>query len=149
MQKRKLNRATVTVVKRMNIRGRATAAEITCGLRTGKKRSFWRTAGLTFLGTLTVAGFFVPLPALADHDEDSHHGREDNDKGIRAEVAALQAQVASLQTTVSALQDQVNTLRRPTPVCRTKSTAYKRATPRCRQSWPRSNPITPLRLVPL
>ena len=110
MQEKELNCATVTVVKRMNIRGMATATEITCGLRTGKKRSFWRTASLTFLGTLTVAGFFVPLPALADHDEDSHHGREDNDKGIRAEIAALKAQVAALQDQVSTLQSQLATV---------------------------------------
>ena len=111
MQQKELNCATVTVVKRMKIRGRVTAEEMDRGLRTGKKRSFWRTASLTFLGTLTVAGFFVPLSARADHDEDSRHGREDNDKGIRAEIAALKAQVATLQSSVSTLQDQVKTLK--------------------------------------
>jgi TolA-binding protein len=42
------------------------------------------------------------MPAHADNDKDKH---EDNDKGIRAEIAALQAQVA-------ALQDEVNTLQK-------------------------------------
>ena len=58
-------------------------------------------------------GLFValtPLPASADDDEDSRHGHEDNDKGIRAELAALQAQVTALQTTVSKLQSQVESL---------------------------------------
>jgi uncharacterized protein YlxW (UPF0749 family) len=57
-----------------------------------------------------VAGLFIvltPMPARADEDKDR---RGDNDKGIRAEITALQAQVASLQTTVSALQGQVKTL---------------------------------------
>ena len=45
-----------------------------------------------------------------DKDKDSHPGREDNDKGIRAEIAALQGQVTFLQSTVSGLQGQVKSL---------------------------------------
>jgi hypothetical protein len=43
----------------------------------------------------------APLPARAEDDKDMHPEREDNGKGIRAEITALQAQVASLQATVS------------------------------------------------
>jgi hypothetical protein len=62
---------------------------------------------------LMVAGFLValtPMPVRADNDEDSGHGRKNNDKEIRAETTALQAQVSSLQATVSTLRDQVNSL---------------------------------------
>jgi hypothetical protein len=106
MQERELNCATIGVANRTDISGRATADEINRGLRTGKARKRLRKACLTYLWTLTVAGLFVavaPLPARADNEEDARHGREDNDKGIRAEITALQA-------TVSALQRQVNTL---------------------------------------
>jgi hypothetical protein len=112
MQEKELNR-TIGVVNNRDMSGRATADEINRGLRTRKERSFWRIACSTFLGSLTLAGLLVavaPLPVRADNDEESRHGREDNDRGIRAEITALQAQVASLQSTVSALQDQVNSL---------------------------------------
>jgi septal ring factor EnvC (AmiA/AmiB activator) len=114
MQERELNCATIGVANRTDISGRATADEINRGLQTGKERSFWRIACLTFLGSLTVAALFVavaPLPVRADEDKDSRQEREDNNRGIRAEIAALQAQVASVQATVSALQDQVATLK--------------------------------------
>jgi FtsZ-binding cell division protein ZapB len=107
MQETELNRATIRVVNRTDIRGRGTADEINRSYRTEKERSLWRIGSLTFLGTLTVAGFFVlvaPLPARADDDKDRHRGHEDNDKGIRAEIAALQAQVAALQDQVNKLQ---------------------------------------------
>jgi hypothetical protein len=113
MQRREFNRATIRGADRTDISGRATADEINGGLRTGKEARFWRIASLTFLGPLTVAGLLVvvaPLAVRADNDEDSRHGREDNDRGIRAEITALQAQVASLQSTVSTLQGQVNSL---------------------------------------
>jgi hypothetical protein len=113
MQTRELNRATIELANNRDMSGRATAEEINGGLRTGKEKSVWRIASLIFLGSLTVAGLLVvvaPLPVRAANDEDSRHGREDNDRGIRAEITALQAQVASLQSTVSALQSQVNSL---------------------------------------
>jgi FtsZ-binding cell division protein ZapB len=110
MQERELNRATIGVMNRTDIRGRATAHEMNRGLRTRKEKSFWRIASLTFLGSLMVAGFFVvvaPMPAHADNDKDKH---EDNDKGIRAEIAALQAQVSALQTANTAQQNEINSL---------------------------------------
>ena len=113
MEETELNRATIGVVNRTDIRGRATADEMNRGLRTGKERSFWRITSLTFLRSLTVAGLFVavvPMPVRAADDENSRHGHEDNDRGLRAEITALQVQLASLQSTVSALQDQVNSL---------------------------------------
>jgi uncharacterized protein YlxW (UPF0749 family) len=113
MKRREFNRATFKVASSMDISGRATADEINRGLRTGKERSFGRIACLVILGCLRVAGLLLvvaPLAARADNDEDSRHGREDNDRGVRAEIAALQAQVASLQSTVSALQRQVDSL---------------------------------------
>ena len=106
MQRRVFNRATIELANNRDMSGRGTADEISRSYRTGKRRSLWRIASLAFLGSLTVAGLFIastPLPVRADDDEDSRHGREDNDKGIRAEITALQA-------TVSALQSQVNTL---------------------------------------
>ena len=106
MQRRELNRATFEVASSMDISGRATAYEINRALQTGKERSFRRITCSTFLGSLMVAGLFVvvaPLAVRADNAEDSRHGREDSDRGIRAEIAAVQA-------TVSALQDQVNKL---------------------------------------
>jgi hypothetical protein len=60
-----------------------------------------------------AAGLFialVPMPARADNDEDSRHGRENDDRGIRAAIAALQSQVTSLRSTVSGLQGQVKSL---------------------------------------
>jgi hypothetical protein len=96
-----------------SISGKATADEINRGLRIAEGRKLWCIACSTFLGTLTVAGFFAaltPLPARADHDEDSRHGHEDNDKGIRAEITALKAQVADLQNQVNSLQASNTTL---------------------------------------
>ena len=94
------------VANRTIMNGGMTADESNHGLRSGKERSFGRIACSTFLGSLMLAGLLVavpPLPARADNDEDTRHGREDNDKGVRAEITSLQA-------TVSALQRQVNTL---------------------------------------
>jgi hypothetical protein len=113
MEERELNCATIELAENWDISGRATANEINCGLRTGKGRSFWRATSSAILGSLMVAGLFVavaPMPVRADLDEVLRHEHEDNDKGLRAEIAALQAQVASLQSTVSALEDQVNSL---------------------------------------
>jgi hypothetical protein len=64
---------------------------------------------LTFLGTLTVAGFFAavaPLPVRADDDKDSGNGYGDN-RGIRGEIAALKAQVTALQDQVTTLKTQL------------------------------------------
>jgi hypothetical protein len=107
MQRRELNCATIEVADKRDI------GETDRGLRTGKGRKLWRTACLAFLGSLMVAGLFVavvPLPARADNDEDARHGREDNEKGIRAEIAALKAQVADLQNQVNSLQTSNTTL---------------------------------------
>lgn len=113
-------RELIEVMKRRDLRGRATADEITRSLRAGKRRSSWRTVP-TFLGSLTLAGFFVavvPLPLRADSDEGSRHRREDNDKGIRSEIMALKAALSELQSQVKALktanaelQKEVNTVR--------------------------------------
>ena len=95
MQHAVQNRATFEVAGSMDISGRATADEIHRALQTSKERSFWRIVGLPVLGSIVV-GLFValaPMPAQAEDDKD-----------IRAEIAALQAQVAALQDEVSALQ---------------------------------------------
>ena len=84
MQRRVFNCTTIKLANR-DMSGTATAAEINRGLRTAKGSKLWRIACSTFLGTLTVAGFFAvlaPLPARADHDEDSRHGHEDNDNEL-------------------------------------------------------------------
>jgi hypothetical protein len=102
VQRREFNLATIEVANNRDMSGRATADRMNRGLRTGNGRSLWRIACSTFLWSLMVAGLFftlTPMPGRAD-DKDRHG---DNDKGIRAEITALQA-------TVSALQDQVNRL---------------------------------------
>ena len=107
MQTRELIRANIRVANTTDVSGRTTAGKINRSLRTGKERSFWRTARLTFLGFLTVAGLFVdvaPLPAAADDAEDSRHGCKDNDKEIRAEITDLKAQVTDLRNQVNSLQ---------------------------------------------
>jgi len=101
------NRGAIELANKLEISGGVTANEINRGFRIEKERSFLQIASLTFLGTLTAISFLVavaPLPARADHDEDSRRGHEDNDKGIHAEIAALQAQVAALQHQVETLQ---------------------------------------------
>jgi len=114
MKERKFNRATIEVANNREIGGQVTADEMNRGLRTRNGRKLWLIACSSFLGSLMVAGLLVavaPLPARADNDEDSRHEREDNDRGTRAEITALQAQVASLQATVSTRQGQL-TIRR-------------------------------------
>jgi hypothetical protein len=95
MQHAVQNRATFEVAGSMDIGGRATADQIHRVLRTSKERSFWRIAGLPVLWSIVV-GLFIVLAPMPAHAED--------DKDIRAEIAALQAQVAALQDEVSALQ---------------------------------------------
>jgi hypothetical protein len=107
MQRRVFNCATIRVANTKDMSGTVAADEINGSLWTAKGSKLWRIACSIFLGFLTVAGLFValaPMPAGADDDKDRHRGREDNDKGIRAEITAFQAQVASLQSTVSGLQ---------------------------------------------
>jgi hypothetical protein len=114
MRRRELNCAISEVANNRDISGRLTADEMNRGLRTGKVSKLWRIACSTFLGSLMVAGMFIvlaPMPASADDNKDIRHGREDNDdKGIRAEIAAVQAEVISLRSTVSGLQGQVTSL---------------------------------------
>jgi hypothetical protein len=99
MQGKVLNRATVGVVSRMDMRGRATAEEIKRGLRKEKKRCFWGIAGSAIPGYLMAVGLLVGLlaPLSASADEG----------GIPGEIAALQAQVAALQKQVTTLQAQL------------------------------------------
>ena len=107
MQESELNRATIELANNQGMSGRATADGMNRRVRTGKERSFWHVAGLSFLGSIMVAGLLIavaPLPARADNEEDSRHGHEDKDKDIRAEIAALKAQVVDLQNQVNSLQ---------------------------------------------
>jgi hypothetical protein len=113
MQRREFDCATIGVANRMDIRGRASGEESDRGLRIGKGRKLRRIACSSFLGSLMMAGLFIVLPSLparSDEDKDIHRGRVDDDKDIRAEIAALVAQVESLHSTVSALESQVSTL---------------------------------------
>jgi hypothetical protein len=113
MQTRELDRAAIRVAKTTAMSGTPTADEIDRVLRTRKGRNLERITCSTLLGPLMAAGLFValaPMSGRADDDKDRHPGHEDSDKGIRAEIAALQAQVASLQSTVSALQGEVSAL---------------------------------------
>jgi hypothetical protein len=128
MQRREFNRATFEVGSGMDTRGRATADKINRGLRTGKERSFWRIVRSIFLSCLTLAGLLVavaPLPARADEDKDSHHEREDNDRGIRAEITALQATVSALQGQVTTLQTANADLQKEITTLQTQLTAVQ------------------------
>jgi trimeric autotransporter adhesin len=114
MQEKELNRATIRVVSSIDISGRAAADEIKVDLQTEEKRFFWRIASSAILRYFMAVGLLVallaPLPASADDDKDSNHRHEDNDKGIRAEIAALKAQVTALQDQVKSLQSSNATL---------------------------------------
>jgi hypothetical protein len=113
MQMTELDRSIIGVANRTDLSSRATADEKDRGLRIGKRGNLRRLACSTLIGSLMAAGLvftLAPRPARADEDNDIHRGGEDNDKGIRAEIAALQAQVASLRSTVSGLQVQASAL---------------------------------------
>lgn len=110
MQNTVLNRATFRVANTTDMSGRATADKINCDLWTAKGSNLWRIACSTFLRSSMVAGLFIVLAPMSGGADDHKDRRGDNDKGISAEIAALQAQVASLQSTVSGLQGQVNAL---------------------------------------
>jgi hypothetical protein len=99
MQGKVLNRATVGVVSRMDMRGRATADEIKRGLRKEEKRCFWGIASSAIPGYLMAVGLLVALLAPLSANADPG--------GIPGEIAALRAQVAALQKQVTALQTQL------------------------------------------
>ena len=115
MHERELNCATIEVVSKVGISGRA-ADGIKRGSQTEEKGCYWRIASSAILGCLMAVGLLValiaPLPASADDDKDSGNGRRDNDKGIRAEIAALKGQVAALQEQVNSLQSSNTALQK-------------------------------------
>ena len=135
MKERELNRANIGVAKTTAMSGRATADEINRCLRTGKEGSFGRIASLTILRSLIAAGFVValaPMPAQADEEE----------RGRDKKIEALEAKLESLQATVSALESQIDTLQAGNTTLQNEIKSLKKpATPRCRASWPQSNPI--------
>jgi hypothetical protein len=51
-----------------------------------------------------VAALFIVLAPMPGHADDDKDRRGDNDKEIRAEIAALKAQVADLQSQINKLQ---------------------------------------------
>jgi hypothetical protein len=129
MQKEKFNRAAIRVANRTEIGGRATADETS--LRFGKAKNLRRLARSILIGSSVLAALFLipsPMPARADedHDRDIDRRREDNDKGIRAEIKVLREQVASLYSTVSALQSQVDTLQTANTVLETRLAAVQK-----------------------
>jgi hypothetical protein len=99
MQGKVLNRTTVGVVSRMDMRGRATADEIKRGLRKEEKRCFWGIASSAIPGYLIAVGLLVAL--LAPLSASANEG------GIPGEIAALQAQVAALQKQVTTLETRL------------------------------------------
>ena len=113
MQMRELDLDTNRVAKTTEMSATGSADEINRGLRIKKPKNPRRIASSTFLRSLLVSGLCIvltPIPGRADNHDDSHPGRENNDKGIRAEIAALETQVTSLRSTVSELQSQVKSL---------------------------------------
>jgi trimeric autotransporter adhesin len=110
MQTKELDHASIRAANKADTSGSSTAGETNRGLRIGEEKNLRRIA---FSTLIVAAGLFFSLaaiPARADEDHDRHSGGWDYDKGIRAEIAALQAQIASLQSTVSALQGEVSAL---------------------------------------
>ena len=113
MQKRQLICATIRVTNRTDISGRVTADETNGSLGIGKRKNLQPIACSILVVSLMMEGLLftlAPIPAQADEENDLHRRREDNDKGIRAEIAALQAHVASLHSIVSGLQNQIGAL---------------------------------------
>jgi hypothetical protein len=95
-----LNRATVRVADTRDIIGRLTADSINDGARAETKSSLWRACGLTIFCSVISVGVLAsltPVPALADEEEG----------GVRKEIAALKKQVAALQSQVQTLQTQL------------------------------------------
>ena len=110
---RKLDCATIRVSKTTDMSGTANADEFNRVGQIGKRKNLWHLASSTFLRFLLVSApcfVLTPVPGWADKDDNPHPGREDNDKGLRAEIAAVQAQVTSLRSSVSELQSEVKSL---------------------------------------
>jgi hypothetical protein len=110
---RELDCATIRVSKTTDMSGTANADEINRGGQIGKGKNLRHIASSTFLRSLLVSGLCIvltPIPGWADKDDNPHPGREDNDKGLRAEIAAVQAQVTSLRSSISELQSEVKSL---------------------------------------
>jgi hypothetical protein len=125
MQKGELNLITVGLAKRTEISGRATADDRNHNLRIEKGKNLRSLACSTLIG-FAILFFTLPsAPARANEDSDLHRGREDNDKGIHAEIAALQAQVTSLQSSVSELQGKVRALQTANTSLQTSNTALE------------------------
>jgi hypothetical protein len=110
MQKRQLICATIRVTTRTDLSGRVTADDRSLGI--GEPKNLQHIARSILNVSLMVVGLFTlaPMPAQADEDSDRYPRREDNEKGIRAEIAALQAEVTSLHSAVSGLQNQIRGL---------------------------------------
>jgi hypothetical protein len=112
-QMRELDCATIRVSKTTDMSGTANADEINRGGQFGKRKNIRHLASSTFLRFLQVSALcfvLTPVPGWADKDDNPHPGREDNDKGLRAEIAAVQAQVTSLRSSISELQSEVKSL---------------------------------------
>jgi FtsZ-binding cell division protein ZapB len=109
MQMRELDRDTIRVAKTTGMSGTATADEINRSLRIGKRKNLRLVACSIPIWSLMLTCLFLSSTATPARGAEEGE-REDNDKGIRAEIAALQAQVTSLRSTVSALQGRVSAL---------------------------------------
>jgi hypothetical protein len=130
MQKEEFNRAASRVANRTDRSGRATAEQTNLVLRFRKENSLRCIARSTLIGSLVLAALFsipasIPAHADEDHDHDIDRRREDNDKGVRAEIKALREQVASLGSTVSGLQSQVTALQTANTVLETRLAAVQ------------------------
>jgi hypothetical protein len=108
MQYSRLNRAMLRVADTTGTCGRVAAESVKGRLRAKKQSDWKRISVLAIFGAIVS---LAPVPASADNDKESRHEHEDSDKGIRADVAALQAQVAALQDQVKTLQSQLAAVR--------------------------------------
>jgi hypothetical protein len=89
----------------------------------------WRLENGKTIGSVAFLAaaclFFAQLliPAWADEDHESRFRPEDNDKGIRAEIASLRAEVTSLRSRVSELRSEVGALETSNTALQTSNTA--------------------------
>jgi FtsZ-binding cell division protein ZapB len=109
MKKRELKPSTIEMANTTNMSGRATANGMNREKRTGKGRGRERIPCSTVLGSLILAGLFVPLAPLPGRA--AAGGLPSEIESLRSTVSALQGQVSALQNDNTTLQNEITNLR--------------------------------------
>ena len=107
---RKLNQAISKVANKREVGGPSQEGKNVSQFEKG--RNCWRVASSTSLRLIVgLSIVLAPVPGRANHDDkETRAGHEDNEKGIRGEIAALQAQMSFLRSAVFGLQSQIKSL---------------------------------------